>query len=140
MHTQDGGATWSRQESGTRRWLYCVSFAGAQSGWAVGDDGLILRTTDSGENWIVQISNLPSNLLGVQALSERRAVAVGLNGIILRTSDGGRTWLRDVSGTTTPLRAIASSGDGLWTVGRDGLILRYAGAGPGQLRTIFPRK
>jgi photosystem II stability/assembly factor-like uncharacterized protein len=79
-------------------------------------------------------------LLGVRALGERRAIAVGLNGIILRTNDGGRTWVRDLSGTTTPLRAIASSGDGVWTVGRDGLILRYAGTGAGQLRTIFPRK
>jgi photosystem II stability/assembly factor-like uncharacterized protein len=64
-----------------------------------------------------------------------------LNGIILHTEDGGRVWQRDLSGTSTPLRAIAFRGDDDgWAVGRDGVILRYAGPGAGELRTIIKRK
>ncbi len=46
-----------------------------------------------------------------------------------------------LSGTTTPLRAVAFRGDGDgWVVGRDGVILRYAGPGTGELRTIIKNK
>jgi photosystem II stability/assembly factor-like uncharacterized protein len=137
VHTTDGGKTWKLQESGTRRWLYSVSFADAKTGWAVGEEGLILKTNDGGENWAVQISNIPSNLLGVKAVSAKRVFAIGLNGVILQTQDGGRRWQRDASNTTTPLRAVAFAvGDG-WVVGRDGVILRYSGNNSGELRTIL---
>ena len=99
----------------------------------------MLRTTNGGEDWTVQISGAPSNLLGVKATSAKRAWAVGLNGIILHT-ENGRRWQRDMSGTTTPLRAITFHNDNGWAVGRDGVILRYAGQNSGELRTILGNK
>jgi photosystem II stability/assembly factor-like uncharacterized protein len=59
IHTTDGGASWSVQE--TARWQYipdhtepaapslnAVHFIDASTGWAVGDDGTILHTTRGG--------------------------------------------------------------------------------------------
>jgi len=140
IHTTDGGKTWKVQESGTRKWLYGVAFADEETGWVVGEDGVILRTTDGGENWVVQISNVPSNLLGITAVNRKRAWTVGLNGIILQTKDSGRRWQRDASNTTTPLKAVKFHGNDGWVVGRDGVILRYAGKSAGELRTILGRK
>jgi photosystem II stability/assembly factor-like uncharacterized protein len=101
---------------------------------------LILNTVDGGENWAVQISGVPSNLLGVYATNMRRALVVGLNGIILQTNDGGKRWQRDASSTTTPLRAVFARSDDAWAVGRDGAILRFAGVGGTELKTVFGKK
>jgi photosystem II stability/assembly factor-like uncharacterized protein len=50
VHTTDTGATWTDQTSGTSANLHDVSFASdALTGIAVGDGGVILRTTTGGE-------------------------------------------------------------------------------------------
>ena len=60
--------------------------------------------------------------------------------IILHTDNGGRRWQRDASGTTSPLRAVTFHENDGWAVGRDGVILRYAGQNSGELRTILGNK
>src|SRR5262249_26311718 len=50
LHTTDTGATWADQASGSSANLHDVSFASdALTGIAVGDGGVILRTTSGGE-------------------------------------------------------------------------------------------
>ena len=48
LATSDGGASWTRQESGTNQDLYDVAFPEASIGTAVGGFGTILRTVGSG--------------------------------------------------------------------------------------------
>jgi photosystem II stability/assembly factor-like uncharacterized protein len=55
-------------------------------------------------------------------------------------TENGRRWQRDLSNTTTPLRAVNFYNDNGWAVGRDGVILRYAGNNAGELRTILGNK
>lgn len=50
IRTDDGGATWTLQSSGTTNSLLGVSFVDANTGIAVGDSGTILRTDDGGAN------------------------------------------------------------------------------------------
>jgi photosystem II stability/assembly factor-like uncharacterized protein len=54
LRTEDGGATWNPQFSGTTSNLYGVSFVDANIGTAVGEWGRILRTEDGGKSWVVQ--------------------------------------------------------------------------------------
>jgi photosystem II stability/assembly factor-like uncharacterized protein len=50
LHTTDNGTTWAEQTSGTSANLHDVSFASdALTGIAVGDGGVIVRTTNGGE-------------------------------------------------------------------------------------------
>jgi photosystem II stability/assembly factor-like uncharacterized protein len=49
LRTTDGGATWKRQVTGPGRALFGVFFTDANTGWAVGDAGVILHTTTGGE-------------------------------------------------------------------------------------------
>ena len=50
LHTTDSGATWTDQTSGSSANLHDVSFASdALRGIAVGDTGVILRTTNGGQ-------------------------------------------------------------------------------------------
>ncbi|HPI21317.1 MAG TPA: T9SS type A sorting domain-containing protein, partial [Candidatus Kapabacteria bacterium] len=44
-YTTDGGATWNNQASGTSVALYGIYFIDANNGWAVGNNGTILRYT-----------------------------------------------------------------------------------------------
>ncbi|RPI66916.1 MAG: hypothetical protein EHM47_15740, partial [Ignavibacteriales bacterium] len=50
--TQIGFAQWYQQNSGTTKNLNAVQFIDTNNGFAVGDSGIIIKTTDGGDNWI----------------------------------------------------------------------------------------
>jgi len=70
-----------------------VDFVTASTGWVVGSDSTILRTTDGGKTWTTQYSKAGGpSLLDVCMLSDAKTGwAVGASGLILRTTDGS-TW------------------------------------------------
>jgi len=45
------GTSWSAQTSGTTGFLWSVDLVDASTGYAVGNDGTILKTTDGGTTW-----------------------------------------------------------------------------------------
>lgn len=92
--TQDGGKNWERQQSGTEKSIYDISFADERNGWAVGRRGLILHTSDGGETWTRQESpRFPvRHIFAVHAVSPEIAWAVGDWGARYVTHDGGKTW------------------------------------------------
>lgn len=101
MVLSDKGKTWDlrtlHERSGDQlfqdRDLYSIRFAtDGKTGWIVGEDGLILKTTDGGDNWTVQDSSNPNSLFKVTIIDPNNAVAVGDNGAIVRTTDGGAHW------------------------------------------------
>ena len=49
LRTDNGGASWTPQSSGTFNTLYGVSFVDANTGTAVGEIGTILRTNTGGQ-------------------------------------------------------------------------------------------
>jgi len=69
-----------------------VYMADDEIGWAVGDEGIILKTQDGGLTWIPQYSGTTEDLLGVDSFDGSIAYAVGEGNTILRTEDGGRNW------------------------------------------------
>ena len=48
LKTTNGGATWTSQTSGTIYRLYSVYFTDVNTGYAVGDGGIILKTITGG--------------------------------------------------------------------------------------------
>src|SRR5690606_5595684 len=50
----DGGALWKQVAVPVRGLLTDVRFVDAQTGWAVGHDATILKTTDGGDSWTLQ--------------------------------------------------------------------------------------
>jgi len=98
--------TWEKRPVGTEKTLFGVSFATTEKGWAVGIDGLILRTRDAGQTWEVQ-----HGALAIESLEElgfletlknpglydvrmagQQGVVVGDTGNLMTTADGGETW------------------------------------------------
>ncbi len=70
-----------------------IHFVSPRTGWIVGDEGAILKTTNGGRVWRAQYNPSTEDLSSVFFSSENNGVAVGQYGIKLITSNGGDTWI-----------------------------------------------
>lgn len=97
----------------------------SSTGWAVGNTGLILKTTDGGSTWNSQTSGTTTNLRSVHFADANQGWAVGVSGLILISTDGGTSWTQETSGVSTELRRVffvnANTG---YAVGATGTILK----------------
>jgi photosystem II stability/assembly factor-like uncharacterized protein len=108
IFSRDGGRTWESRSVGPNEMSFNrIAFSDAQNGWAVGDHGLIVRTTDGGNSWQMMRSPTNADLDSVKFIDantgyvaggdafvpmndEARRASHGLD--ILRTTDGGLNW------------------------------------------------
>ncbi|WP_287155871.1 YCF48-related protein [Candidatus Solincola tengchongensis] len=82
---------WRLQDPGVNMPLFSVSAADADTAWAVGYNGTIIKTADGGNTWTPQNSGTTKALLAVSAASPRVAWAGGEE-VLLLTVDGGESW------------------------------------------------
>ncbi|MCW8803092.1 MAG: T9SS type A sorting domain-containing protein [Ignavibacteriaceae bacterium] len=88
--TTDGGSSWTSTIFTNPLWSIDFPISGTSLvGFAVGDQGTILKTYDAGINWFPQQSGTTLGLNKVQFKDFDLGFAVGENGIILRTTTGG---------------------------------------------------
>jgi photosystem II stability/assembly factor-like uncharacterized protein len=98
LSTDDGGETWSVQESQGAVTFFDIFFSNHSTGWAVGNAGALFQTTDGGLHWIDH--TLPcsrtctklTDLLHVRFTDPQNGWIVGERGMLYRTTDGGYTW------------------------------------------------
>lgn len=86
-------AQWAALASGTINALYSCYFTDASTGFAVGDNGTIIKTTDGGASWIALTSGTNQNLKSVYFIDNNTGYVSGLSGTILKTTDGGTSWV-----------------------------------------------
>jgi len=94
LFSADNGRNWRQVKVPTRSTLTGVTFYDKHLGWAVGHDGVILRTRDGGNLW-ERVRYAPDDdcpLLDVWFQDDRRGFAIGAYGLCLRTADGGTSW------------------------------------------------
>lgn len=107
-----------------------IYFVDERIGWAVGDSGVILKTTDSGESWSAQNSGVKALLFSVHFSDTLNGWACGEAGVILKTADGGKTWQKSPSGVAANLKALyfydALTG---WVCGWESTILKTTDGG-----------
>jgi photosystem II stability/assembly factor-like uncharacterized protein len=94
LRTDDGGATWFRQEipGGLTPFLEGVFAWSRSEAWIVGLNGTILATDDGGVTWG---SPAPTTLFGLRRVcfvDDLEGWAAGYGSTVLHTSDGGWTW------------------------------------------------
>jgi photosystem II stability/assembly factor-like uncharacterized protein len=109
-----------------------VDFVDANTGWVVGDKGMILKTTDGGATWMLQDSKVSVLLYDVDSFNGFQVWAVGAEGTILYTSDGGTTWTKQDSGQPPEVgltNVHTVGGNTAWVVGAGGLILKTIDGG-----------
>ncbi len=142
LSTSDGGEQWSRHELSWGKLipriikesgelepnLNAVHFVNGQTGWIVGEFGLVLESGDGGQTWSAQNygSELPQ-LFDVTFRDERAGWAVGQQGTLIQTLDGGKHWAGIDLGTKKNLYGITLDkergvivGDGIAFVSHDG--------------------
>lgn len=102
-----------------------------ETGWLVGDGGLVLRTDNGGVVWQSPPAELPEELRDVfdfRAVARRGEkvwVAGRPGSVVWHSPDGGRTWLKQHTGQTAPIHALDFHADGTgWAAGALGMILR----------------
>jgi photosystem II stability/assembly factor-like uncharacterized protein len=157
LRTSDGGTTWERLFACTSgaacsatsadritTALNAVSFVDANNGLAVGDSGLILRTTDAGGTWTpryaCQLTNpcqenssdrITTSLNGVHNTAANAVTIVGAGGRILKSADGGSAWsLQNGAGVSQNLNNVwfADDQNGV-AVGDQGTVLKTTNGG-----------
>jgi photosystem II stability/assembly factor-like uncharacterized protein len=121
LTSRDDGRTWRQASVPTRATLTGVFLHDDTLGWAVGHDGVILRTENGGDDWtlLYSLDEEDRPLLNVLFLNETEGFAIGAYGLFLFTKDAGDTWtegavseydwhLNHISRTETGLLFIAA--------------------------------
>ncbi|MCY1395148.1 Ycf48-like protein [compost metagenome] len=159
VYSDDGGATWLQSRVPVSSDLNAVHFPSPQVGWAVGHDGVVLRTSDAGESWdrkldvrmardllatIAQDNSgqapmLELSFLGLWFETPERGFVVGAFNQILRTTDGGNSWEQWSGKTENPmglhLYAIRGIGADVYVSGEAGLVMKLDRQA-GQFRSL----
>lgn len=135
----DDGREWRQvADVPTRATLTSVAARGDDA-WAVGHDGVIIRSKDGGRTWrlvhanpFVAGSDDPHNgvpLLDVLFLDANRGFAIGAYALMLRTDDGGETWTEvalpkaEGAAMAADEEAGATEDEGSWLMDADELTI-----------------
>ncbi|MBL8521588.1 MAG: hypothetical protein JNK75_13100 [Betaproteobacteria bacterium] len=95
VFSDSNGESWERAEAPANLpLLTSVHFPDPKTGWAVGHDSVILKSTDEGKTW-KQMYSAPTEqrpLMDIVFVDDKVGYAVGAYGQFLETADGGATW------------------------------------------------
>jgi len=89
---QQANGTWYTQNTEVFVDLWGVTFININTGWIVGDYGIIRKTTDGGETWMDQSSGTTEILRKIIMIDEYTGYISGHSGVILKTTDSGQNW------------------------------------------------
>jgi photosystem II stability/assembly factor-like uncharacterized protein len=153
LTTMDGGRTWVQhslpwdklipdliQQNGpVSPNLNSVFFVSKQSGWVVGEFGLILHTDDGGQTWNLKRYGADLPQLSAVAFSDPLdGLVAGQNGTLLRTTDGGRHWTPVDLGTKRSFYAISVEERRGVVVGEGAVFLTEDGGATWRAMKPFP--
>ncbi|VVQ00196.1 Ycf48-like protein [Pseudomonas fluorescens] len=126
LHSSDAGATWHKQLDGRQIGALLVKHYTALASAQPGNEQWPQLVAE-GQRLAEQGADKP--LLDVWFANDKTGYVVGVFNLILRTDDGGLTWTPFQDRTDNPqgfhLNAIASTGDGLYIAGEQGLLLKW---------------
>jgi len=117
VYSADGGSHWSTFSIATLGLtgdsvLNDLYFTDNSTGWAVGDNGLVINTVDGGSSWTIQNSgDVPgfvtdAHLEALHFYNSDTGWVVGASGEIVVTHNGGADWVEQSSGVTERLKDV----------------------------------
>ena len=87
---------WIQQNSGVSVNLYDVEFINLYTGWAVGENGTVIKTTNSGVNWIFVTNpayGMGKILNSIHPVDSNVICFVGAHSTLIKTTNGGMNWI-----------------------------------------------
>lgn len=90
-----GNGGWKALHTGTRS-LFSLELLESGDGYAVGQEGVILKTGNGGNSWEVLATPTKAVLTDLRAGAAGKLVVAGIY-TLLYSDDGGKTWRRDAS-------------------------------------------
>jgi len=83
------GTTFSYVPQGIRDNLNSVFFPSVNIGYAVGENGTLIKTTDAGNHWISKSTGFTSSIKDVYFFDDSTGIAVGSQSTVLKIYHGG---------------------------------------------------
>jgi len=123
----NGGTTFSKYFYNESN-LNGIHFIDDNTGWLVGNSGLIAKSTNGGVNWTSQSSPAGVNLNDVKFINASSGFACGENGTVILTTNGGTTWLQYTTNSSRNLYSIDVMGPVIIAGASDGELLKYNGS------------
>jgi len=117
-----------------------IDFINADTGWACGGSGAIIKTTNGGDDWTISETPITNLLLKIHSYNGQVVIATGFDGIILRSEDGGENFVEVPSGvgSGTDLWGVQMLNDTLgWVCGMNQTLLKTIDAGE-TWQQVFP--
>jgi hypothetical protein len=137
--TADAGATtWTNPTSGLSAWtdrINRIEFVSDTVAYAVGMDGVVLKTIDAGATWSDVSTTVTNDWYGLFAIDATTLYICGSGGAIYYSADSGSTWAAKTSGITTALYSITGISDEYVAVGAAGKILNSSDGTTWAVRT-----
>ncbi len=87
---------WIAQNSNVNVNLYDIEFFDANIGWAVGDNGTVIKTTNGGANWIFMANPTHGSgkvLNNLSVVDANTMYFVGGHATLIKTTNGGQSWI-----------------------------------------------
>ncbi len=93
MYRSSDGVNWEVLHQVKAPALTDVQFVNNSTAFAVGANGLLIKTVDAGDNWFVQPTQEKSSITNVFFKDASNGVAIRNGGLLYSTHDGGNTWM-----------------------------------------------
>ncbi len=144
--TTDGGNSWSEQQISATVIFNSIDFKDAQTGIAVGNNGIIFKTSNSGVNWNSITNNVsPNQLNKIFFLNNQSGWAAGNNGSIVFTSNSGSNWVQQYSNSSISFYSIRfinqntgwAAGNGIYKTTNHGTTWFNVNSNP-SISAVFP--
>lgn len=119
--SDDNGANWRLVKSPAAVLLTKVTFEDAKTGYIVGYDATIMKTTDGGDSWTLlhRVTEGDQALFSIAFDTPEHGLAVGAYNLQYVTKDGGQSWSRQSIAnldTDFHLNGIISTGAGSFVI------------------------
>ena len=106
IKSYNGGISWNYAKGYKNSYYRDIHFLDKDTGYVVGDYGIILKTTDCGVSWNVMLSDSSMNLTSIYSASPGNIWAVSDSGDILNSKDYGNSWQINNTITTERLNDV----------------------------------
>ncbi len=138
----NSGSGWQSTDAGNANNFFSVTISG-NTAWAVGLDGIIMRSSDgAGTSWEAQSSGVDKQLRSVFFLNENLGWCVGLSETVLKTTNGGNDWeILDTDGSQHYSEVIFLDENNGWLAGSSGnygVIKNTTDGGTSWTRSLLP--